>query len=167
MLSIVWSLLPDNDWWALHTHPVFIPMQIKPNKSPLRNRLLALLLWEINHLSSPSRSRLGRLILIHGGRGGGQGGSVGGALPETLKPIYVLWWYSICRASIPVTPAEKERTLSRGGEGTSEPDLDWSPLFSNLWDPQSGLSWHWTKGKRERCQEKHSVLEGWGHHKAS
>ena len=41
----------------------------KPNKSPLRNRLLALLLWEISYLSSPSRSCLGRLILIRGGRG--------------------------------------------------------------------------------------------------
>ena len=41
---------------------------IKPNKSPLRNRLLALLLWEIGHLSSPNRSCLDRLILICGGR---------------------------------------------------------------------------------------------------
>ena len=30
------------------------PMQIKPNKSPLRKRLLALLLWGISHLSSPA-----------------------------------------------------------------------------------------------------------------
>ena len=29
-----------------------IPVQIEPNKSPLRKRLLALLLWEIGHLSS-------------------------------------------------------------------------------------------------------------------
>ena len=41
---------------------------IEPNKSPLRKRLLALLLWEIGHLSSPSRSGLGRLIFIHDGQ---------------------------------------------------------------------------------------------------
>ena len=45
-----------------------IPVQTEPNKSPLRKRLLALLLWEIGNLSSSSRSCLGRLILIHGGR---------------------------------------------------------------------------------------------------
>ena len=39
-----------------------IPVQIEPNKSPLRKRLLALLLGEISHLSSPSRSCVGRLI---------------------------------------------------------------------------------------------------------
>ena len=43
-----------------------IPMQIEPNKSPLRKRVLALLLGEIGHLSSPSRSCLGRLIFILG-----------------------------------------------------------------------------------------------------
>ena len=37
----------------------------KPNKSPLRKRLLALLLREIGYLSSLSRSCLGRLILSH------------------------------------------------------------------------------------------------------
>ena len=42
-----------------------IPVQIESNKSPLRKGLLALL-WEISHLSSPSRSWLGRLILIRG-----------------------------------------------------------------------------------------------------
>ena len=41
-------------------------MQIEPNKSPLRKRVLALLLGEIGHLSSPSRSCLGRLIFILG-----------------------------------------------------------------------------------------------------
>ena len=51
-----------------------IPVQIEPSKSPLRKRLLALLLWEIGHLSSPSRSCLGRLILICGGQGVGVGG---------------------------------------------------------------------------------------------
>ena len=46
-----------------------IPVQIEPNESPLRKRLLALLLWEFGHLSSPSRSCFGRLILIRGGQG--------------------------------------------------------------------------------------------------
>ena len=41
--------------------------------------LLALFLWEIGHLSSPSRSCLGRLILI---RGGGWGGPAGRAPPQ-------------------------------------------------------------------------------------
>ena len=45
---------------------IWIPGQNEPNKSPWRKRLLALLLWEIGHLSSPSRSCLGRLILICG-----------------------------------------------------------------------------------------------------
>ena len=48
-----------------------IPVQNEPNESPLRKRFLVLLLLEIGHLSSPSRSGLGRLILIHGGRGWG------------------------------------------------------------------------------------------------
>ena len=47
-----------------------IPVQMEPNESPLRKRLLALLLWEIGHLSSPSRSCLGRLILIPVAAGG-------------------------------------------------------------------------------------------------
>ena len=55
-----------------------IPVQIEPNKSPLRKRLLALLLWEVGHLSSPSRSCIGRLILICVR----QGSSVGGAPPQ-------------------------------------------------------------------------------------
>ena len=50
-----------------------IPVQIELDKSSLRKRLLALLLWEIGYLSSPSRSCLGRLILIHGGQGGPAG----------------------------------------------------------------------------------------------
>ena len=41
-----------------------IPVQNEPNKSPLRKRLLVILLWEIGHLSSPSRSCLGRFIFI-------------------------------------------------------------------------------------------------------
>ena len=57
-----------------------IPVQIEPNKSPLRKRLLALLLWEISHLSFPSRSCLGRLILIRGS----WGDPVGRAPPQSL-----------------------------------------------------------------------------------
>ena len=41
----------------------------KPNKSPLRKRLLALFLWEFGHLSSPSRSCLGRISFVHGRQG--------------------------------------------------------------------------------------------------
>ena len=68
----------------VYTNTLCIPMQIKPNKSPLKNRLQTLLffffflifivihqtllLCEIGHVSSPSRSCLGRLILIFGGQ---------------------------------------------------------------------------------------------------
>ena len=62
-----------------------IPVQIEPNKSPLRKRLPVLLLWEIGHLSSPSRSCLGRLILIRGG----QRGSVGRAPPQKVNSFYL------------------------------------------------------------------------------
>ena len=56
-----------------------IPVQTEPSKSPLRKRLLALFFGEISHLSSPSRSVLGRVILIRGSRG--RGAAVGGAPP--------------------------------------------------------------------------------------
>ena len=46
-----------------------IPVQFEPNKSPLRKRILALLLWEISHLSSPSRSCLDGFLFIRGGQG--------------------------------------------------------------------------------------------------
>ena len=48
-----------------------ISVQTEPNKSPLRKRLLAILLRGIGCPSSPNRSCLGRLILIRGGRGVG------------------------------------------------------------------------------------------------
>ena len=44
-------------------------MQIKPNNSPVRNTFLALLLSDIGHLFSRSRSCLGRLIFLRGGWG--------------------------------------------------------------------------------------------------
>ena len=47
---------------------ICIPMQVKLNKSPLREKLEALLLWEIGHLSFPSRPCLGRFILIYSGQ---------------------------------------------------------------------------------------------------
>ena len=59
-----------------------IPVQIEPNKSPLKKRLLTLLLWEIGHLFSPSRSCLGRLILICGSR---QGSPAGRAPPQPKR----------------------------------------------------------------------------------
>ena len=62
-----------------------IPVQIEPNESPLRKRLLALLLWEIGHLSSPSRSCLGRLILILGSQGALQAEP-----PHSLWPLLFL-----------------------------------------------------------------------------
>ena len=57
------SILTTWQWLMSFT---CIPVQIEPHKSPLRKRLLALLLWEICHLSSPSRSCLGRFIVICG-----------------------------------------------------------------------------------------------------
>ena len=68
-LNVIYYLLITTWQWLSFTWKPCIPMQIKPNKSPLRNRLKALLLWEICYLSSPSRSCLGRLILIFGGWG--------------------------------------------------------------------------------------------------
>ena len=68
-LNVIYCLILTA-WQCLSfTYMPCIPVQIEPNKSPLRNRLKALLLWEICYLSSPSRSCLGRLILIFGGWG--------------------------------------------------------------------------------------------------
>ena len=64
-----------------------IPVQIEPNKNPLRKRLLALVLWEVGHLSSPSRSCLGTLILIRGGRGVGPAGGA----PPTWGGSQITW----------------------------------------------------------------------------
>ena len=51
------------------TYAPCVPRQTKPSKSSLRNKLKALLLWETGHLSSPSGSCLGRIILICGQEG--------------------------------------------------------------------------------------------------
>ena len=67
---IYYLIITARQWLMSFRYMPCIPMQIKPNKSPLRNRFLALLLWEIGHLSSPSRSCLGRLILIRGSQEG-------------------------------------------------------------------------------------------------
>ena len=61
-LNVMYCLITTAWQWLMSF--TCIPVQIEPNKSPLRNRLLALLLWEIGHLSSPSSSSLGRLILL-------------------------------------------------------------------------------------------------------
>ena len=60
-----------------------VPVQIEPNKSLLRKRLLFLLLSEIIHFSSPSRSCLGRLILICG-----RWGALRAKLPNTSQIMY-------------------------------------------------------------------------------
>ena len=70
-LYVIYCLILTAWWWLMSF--TYIPVQNEPNESPLRERLLALLLWEIGHLSSPSRSCLGRLILICGGLGGPAG----------------------------------------------------------------------------------------------
>ena len=66
-LTVIYCLILTAWQWLMSF--TCIHMQIKPNKSPLRKRLLALLLWEFGHPSSQSRS-LGRFILICGGLGG-------------------------------------------------------------------------------------------------
>ena len=63
-LYVIYCLIPTAWRWLMSF--TCIPVQIEPSKSSLRKRLLALLLWEIGHISSPSRSCLDRLILIHG-----------------------------------------------------------------------------------------------------
>ena len=86
-LYVIYCLILTTRQWLMGF--TCIPVQIEPNKSPLRNRLLALLLWEIGHLSSPSRSCLGRLILICGGLGRGWA-----LWAERLPPTFL--WYMIC-----------------------------------------------------------------------
>ena len=98
-LNVTYCLIITAWQWLMSFMPCI--MQIKPNKSPLRNRLKALLLWEIGHLSSPSRSCLGRLILIHNswesfaGRSSptGCGDSKGlGCLQKWMWVGWSAWW---------------------------------------------------------------------------
>ena len=58
----------------LYVYSPCISMQIKPNKSPLRNRLKARVLWEIGHFLPQADHVLVDLLIC-----GGQGGSAGGA----------------------------------------------------------------------------------------
>ena len=57
-MNVIYCLILTAWQWLMSF--TCIPVQTEPNKSPLRERLLALLLWEISHLSSPSRPCLGR-----------------------------------------------------------------------------------------------------------
>ena len=81
-LCVIYCLIPTAWQWLMSL--TCIPVQIEPNQSPLRKRLLALLLWEISPLSSPSRSCLGRLILIRGSPGGA--GGLRAEAPHSLGP---------------------------------------------------------------------------------
>ena len=78
-LYVIYCLILTAWQWLMSF--ICIPVQIEPHKSPLRKRLFVLLLWEICHLSSPSRSCLGRFIFIREGWGGG-GGVCGKATPH-------------------------------------------------------------------------------------
>ena len=80
-LNICSLIITAWQWLMSFTNSPCIPMQIKPNKSPVRNRLKALFLWDIGYLSFPSRSCLGSLILICGG----WGCSAGRAPPNRLS----------------------------------------------------------------------------------
>ena len=84
-LFVIYCLILTAWQWLMINELYLYSEQIEPNKSPLRKRLLALLLWETGHLSSPRRSCIGRLILICGGRGG-EGAPVGGAPHPWIKP---------------------------------------------------------------------------------
>ena len=74
--NVIYCLILTAWQWLMNF--TCIPVQIEPNKSPLKNRLKALLLWETGYLSSPRKSCLGRLILIHDM----QEGSAGRAPPH-------------------------------------------------------------------------------------
>ena len=67
-----------------------IPVQIEPNESLLRKKLLVLLLWEFGHLSSPSRSCLGRLILICS-----RWGALWAKLPICIPGRNTMWLWCI------------------------------------------------------------------------
>ena len=67
-LFVVYCLILTAWQWLMSF--TCIAAQTEANKSPLRKRLLAFLLWETRQVSSPSRSCLGKLILIRGGPAG-------------------------------------------------------------------------------------------------
>ena len=113
-LNVIYYLIISAWQWLMSfTYMPCIPMQIKPNKSPLRNRFLVLLFWEIGHLSSPSRSCLGRLILICS-----RWGALRAKLPhsEGSLPDYILTWPSMTHAK----KNERRQMESRGREGKGE-----------------------------------------------
>ena len=82
------------------TYTPCIPMQIKPNKSPLRKSFPALLLGEIGHLSSPGRSCLGRLILTLGSYG--WGGQLASRVPPPHSKSQLRLFLHICRFNQPL-----------------------------------------------------------------
>ena len=54
-LYVIYYLILTAWQWLMSF--ICVPVQNEPNKSPLRKSPLALLLWEIGHLFSPSRSK--------------------------------------------------------------------------------------------------------------
>ena len=95
-LCVIYSLILTAWQWLMSFTCILV--QIEPNKSPLRKRLLALFLWEIGHLSSPSRSCLGRLILICGGWGSPAGRAPPpiGIIRFVLLNSQLKWWVFQC-----------------------------------------------------------------------
>ena len=99
-------------------------MQIKPNKSPMRNTFLALLLSDIGHLFSRSRSCLGRLIHIRGG--------LGGPPPHTLEYLK----YKLIPQP-PLLPQEAPRSCAPPHINTSLEDL-WGLSFGEKFRMEGG-----------------------------
>ena len=91
-LNVIYCLIFSAGQWLMSlTYTPWTPMQIKPLKSQMRNRLLALLLWQIHHLSCLSRSCLGRLILILGGIGSWRRGHYGKSPLPPLALRIKIW----------------------------------------------------------------------------
>ena len=89
----------------------------EPNKSPWRERIKALLLWEIGHLSSPSRSCLGSLIL-HQWWTGGLGGCV--KAPQQVAMVH------LHNGILHSREKEGAYTLCNGMDGTGEHYANWN-----------------------------------------
>ena len=103
-LNVIYYLIISAWQWLMSfIYTPCTPMPIKPNKSPLRNRFLVLLLWEMGHLSSPSRSCLGRLILICGGWCGPAGVA---PPPTTYHPVRIF------KNGLVSLPEQKPRTIN-------------------------------------------------------